>query len=209
MPYFMNTFRTPKSGKLADVADLVQKSLEDLGVPGIVSVAVSPPTPHLESFKVTAALNIENSEGVDALIDRIFDDALTVMRDRTDISELCTHEAISFSRVMASSANIPDNFTPKFINRTFIPVKLGKLPEMLDLQSSWHAEIDHPFIYNISVPMGGPVSSVRVTHIVESFASLEALNEKIFSDPRMNNLRDMITGSGVRSLGRITYAKGA
>ena len=80
---------------------------------------------------------------------------------------------------------------------------------MLDLQSSWHAEIDHPFIYNISVPMGGPVSSVRVTHIVESFASLEALNEKIFSDPRMNNLRDMITGSGVRSLGRITYAKGA
>ena len=205
----MNSFRTPKPGKVADVADLVQKSLEDLGVPGIVSVAVSPPTPHLESFKVTAALNIENSEGVDALIDRIFDDALTVMRDRTDISELCTHEAISFSRVMASSANIPDNFTPKFINRTFIPVKLGKLPEMLDLQSSWHAEIDHPFIYNISVPMGGPVSSVRVTHIVESFASLEALNEKIFSDPRMNNLRDMITGSGVRSLGRITYAKGA
>jgi|TARA_Y100000310_G_C20419335_1_gene685884 hypothetical protein len=209
MPYFMNTFRTPKPGKVADVADLVQKSIEDLGVPGIVSVAVSPPTPHLESFKVTAALNIENSEGVDALIDRIFDDALTVMRDRTDISELCTHEAISFSRVMASSANIPDNFTPKFINRTFIPVKLGKLPEMLDLQSSWHAEIDHPFAYNISVPIGGPVSSVRVTHIVESFTSLEALNEKIFSDPRMNNLRDMITGSGVRSLGRITYAKRA
>mgnify|MGYP001457482375 FL=1 len=209
MPYFMNTFRTPKPGKVADVADLVQKSVEDLGVPGIVSVAVSPPTPHLESFKVTAALNIENSEGVDALIDRIFDDALTVMRDRTDISELCTHEAISFSRVMASSANIPDNFTPKFINRTFIPVKLGKLPEMLDLQSSWHAEIDHPFAYNISVPIGGPVSSVRVTHIVESFTSLEALNEKIFSDPRMNNLRDMITGSGVRSLGRITYAKRA
>ena len=209
MPYFMNTFRTPKPGKVADVADLVQKSLEDLGVPGIVSVAVSPPTPHLESFKVTAALNIENSEGVDALIDRIFDDALTVMRDRTDISELCTHEAISFSRVMASSANIPDNFAPKFINRTFIPVKLGKLPDMLDLQSSWHAEIDHPFAYNISVPIGGPVSSVRVTHIVESFTSLEALNEKIFSDPRMNNLRDMITGSGVRSLGRITYAKRA
>ena len=209
MPYFMNTFRTPKPGKVADVADLVQKSLEDLGVPGIVSVAVSPPTPHLESFKVTAALNIETSDGVDALIDRIFDDALTVMRDRTDISELCTQENLSFSRVMASSANIPDNFAPKFINRTFIPVKLGKLPEMLDLQSSWHAEIDHPFAYNISVPIGGPVSSVRVTHIVESFTSLEALNEKIFSDPRMNNLRDMITGSGVRSLGRITYAKRA
>ena len=209
MPYFMNTFRTPKPGKVADVADLVQKSVEDLGVPGIVSVAVSPPTPHLESFKVTAALNIENSEGVDALIDRIFDDALTVMRDRTDISELCTQENLSFSRVMASSANIPDNFTPKFINRTFIPVKLGKLPEMLDLQSSWHADIAHPFAYNISVPIGGPVSSVRVTHIVESFTSLEALNEKIFSDPRMNNLRDMITGSGVRSLGRITYAKRA
>jgi len=71
MPYFMNTFRTPKSGKLAEVADLVQKSLQDFGVPGIVSVTVSPPTPHLESFKVTAALNIENPEGVDALIENL------------------------------------------------------------------------------------------------------------------------------------------
>ena len=209
MPYFMNTFRTPKPGKVADVADLVQKSLEDLGVPGIVSVAVSPPTPHLGPVNVTAAVNIENPEGVDALIDRIFDNSMAVIRDRSDISELCTHENLSFSKVMASSANIPNNFAPKFINRILIPVKLGKLPEMLDLQSSWHAEIDHPFAYNISVPMGGPVSSVRVTHIVESFTSLEALNEKIFSDPRMNNLRDMITGSGVRSLGRITYAKRA
>ena len=209
MPYFMNTFRTPKPGKVADVADLVQKSLEDLGVPGIVSVAVSPPTPHLESFKVTAALNIENSEGVDALIDRIFDDALTVMRDRTDISELCTQENLSFSRVMASSANIPDNFTPKFINRQFVPVKLGKLPETVELLSSWNADIDHPFAYNVSVPMGGPVSSVRITYIVESFTSLEALNEKVFSDPRINNLRELISGSAVRSLGRITYAKRA
>ena len=37
--------------------------------------------------------------------------------------------------------------------------------------------------------------------------SLETLNEKIFSDPRMINLRDLISGSGVRSLGRITYSK--
>jgi hypothetical protein len=207
MPYFMNSFRTPKSGKLAEVADLVQKSLEDLGVPGIVSVTVSPPTPHLEPAKVTAAVNIENAEGVDALVDRLFDNGMQAIKDRSDISELCMHENLSFSRVMASSVNIPNNFAPKFINRTFIPVKLGKLPEMLDLQSTWHAEIEHPFVYNISVPTGGPVSSVRVTHIVESFASLEALNEKIFSDPRMNNLRDMISGSGVRSLGRITYAK--
>ena len=183
--------------------------MEDLGVPGIVSVAVSPPTPHLESFKVTAALNIENSEGVDALIDRIFDDAMTVMRDRTDISELCTQENLSFSRVMASSANIPDNFTPKFINRQFVPVKLGKLPETVELLSSWNADIDHPFAYNVSVPMGGPVSSVRITYIVENFTSLEALNEKVFSDPRINNLRELISGSAVRSLGRITYANRA
>ena len=209
MPYFMNSFRTPKSGKLGEVAELVQKSLEDLGVPGIVSVAVSPPTPHLEPAKVTAAVNIENPEGVDALVDRLFDNGMQAMRDRTDISELCTHETISFSRVMASSANIPDNFTPKFINRQFVPVKLGKLPETVELLSSWNADIDHPFAYNVSVPMGGPVSSVRITYLVESFTSLEALNEKVFSDPRINNLRELISGSAVRSLGRITYAKWA
>ena len=209
MPYFMNSFRTPKSGKLGEVAELVQKSLEDLGVPGIVSVAVSPPTPHLEPAKVTAAVNIENPEGVDALVDRLFDNGMQAIRDRSDISALCTHESLSFSKVMASSANIPDNFTPKFINRQFVPVKLGKLPETVELLSSWNADIDHPFAYNVSVPMGGPVSSVRITYIVESFTSLEALNEKVFSDPRINNLRELISGSAVRSLGRITYAKWA
>ena len=207
MPYFMNSFRTPKSGKLGEVAELVQKSLEDLGVPGIVSVAVSPPTPHLEPAKVTAAVNIENPEGVDALVDRLFDNGMQAIRDRSDISALCTQESLSFSKVMASSANIPDNFTPKFINRQFVPVKLGKLPETVELLSSWNADIDHPFAYNVSVPMGGPVSSVRITYIVESFTSLEALNEKVFSDPRINNLRELISGSAVRSLGRITYAK--
>ena len=209
MPYFMNSFRTPKSGKLGEVAELVQKSLEDLGVPGIVSVAVSPPTPHLEPAKVTAAVNIENPEGVDALVDRLFDNGMQAIRDRSDISALCTQESLSFSKVMASSANIPDNFTPKFINRQFVPVKLGKLPETVELLSSWNADIDHPFAYNVSVPMGGPVSSVRITYIVESFTSLEALNEKVFSDPRINNLRELISGSAVRSLGRITYAKRA
>ncbi len=209
MPYFMNSFRTPKSGKLGEVAELVQKSLEDLGVPGIVSVAVSPPTPHLEPAKVTAAVNIENPEGVDALVDRLFDNGMQAIRDRSDISALCTHESLSFSKVMASSANIPDNFTPKFINRQFVPVKLGKLPETVELLSSWNADIDHPFAYNVSVPMGGPVSSVRITYLVESFTSLEALNEKVFSDPRINNLRELISGSAVRSLGRITYAKWA
>ena len=205
----MNSFRTPRSGKLGEVAELVQKSLEDLGVPGIVSVAVSPPTPHLEPAKVTAAVNIENPEGVDALVDRLFDNGMQAIRDRSDISALCTHESLSFSKVMASSANIPDNFTPKFINRQFVPVKLGKLPETVELLSSWNADIDHPFAYNVSVPMGGPVSSVRITYIVESFTSLEALNEKVFSDPRINNLRELISGSAVRSLGRITYAKWA
>ena len=209
MPYFMNSFRTPKTGKMGEVAELVQKSLEDLGVPGIVSVAVSPPTPHLEPAKVTAAVNIENPEGVDALVDRLFDNGMQAIKDRSDISALCTQESLSFSKVMASSANIPDNFTPKFINRQFVPVKLGKLPETVELLSSWNADIDHPFAYNVSVPMGGPVSSVRITYIVESFTSLEALNEKVFSDPRINNLRELISGSAVRSLGRITYAKWA
>ena len=209
MPYFMNSFRTPRSGKLGEVAELVQKSLEDLGVPGIVSVAVSPPTPHLEPAKVTAAVNIENPEGVDALVDRLFDNGMQAIKDRSDISALCTQESLSFSKVMASSANIPDNFTPKFINRQFVPVKLGKLPETVELLSSWNADIDHPFAYNVSVPMGGPVSSVRITYIVESFTSLEALNEKVFSDPRINNLRELISGSAVFSLGRITYAKRA
>ena len=131
------------------------------------------------------------------------------MRDRSDISALCSHESLSFSEVMPSSTNPPENFTPKFINRTFIPVELGKLSQMLDLQSNWYAAIEHRFVYNISIPMGGPRSSVKVTHIVESFASLEALNKKIFSDSRMNNLRDLISGGGVRSLGRITYARQA
>ena len=47
---------------------------------------------------------------------------------------------------------------------------------------------------------------VRVTHILESFASMQELNEKVFSDPRQDKFQAMLSGSVVRSLGRVTYA---
>ena len=76
----------------------------------------------------------------------------------------------------------------------------------MDLLSEWGESIDHRYVYNVSVPLGGPISMVRVTHILESFASMQELNEKVFSDPRQDKFQEMLSGSVVRSLGRVTYS---
>ena len=41
MPYFLNTFRTPKLGKEAEVVRAVRGSLEAIGGRGMVNVSMS------------------------------------------------------------------------------------------------------------------------------------------------------------------------
>ena len=103
MSYFLNTFRTPNPGKEAEVVEGVQKSMESLGVPGLVSVTISPPNAHLESTKVTAVVPIPDANGVDALMDAIFGNNMAALKERSGLSELSRQENMSLSRVRASN----------------------------------------------------------------------------------------------------------
>ena len=211
MSYFLNTFRTPKPGKEVEVAEGVQKSMEDLGVPGLVSVTISPPKAHLESTKITAVVPIANAAGVDGLMDAIFGNNMAALKERSGLSELSVQENMSLSRVRASNINQLKEFAPKYIMRRFFQPKMGKLQDFIDLMADWMADlrntVDLKFAYNISTPVGGQITSVRITHLTESFALMQDLHDKIISDKRLPKQQSLIERPGVHSLGRVTYSK--
>ena len=208
MSYFLNTFRTPNPGKEAEVVEGVQKSMESLGVPGLVSVTISPPNAHLESTKVTAVVPIPDANGVDALMDAIFGNNMAALKERSGLSELSRQENMSLSRVRASNVvNSMEEFDPKYIMRRFFQPKMGKLQAFINLMSDWMADVDLNFAYSISTPFGGQITSVRITHITESFALMQELHDNIISDNRLSEQQSLIERPGVHSLGRITYSK--
>ena len=57
----------------------------------------------------------------------------------------------------------------------------------------------------VSVPLGGPVGSVRVSQIVESLQALEDLGEQIAASSRVQQLSDLISAPPIRSVVRIIY----
>ncbi|MQG01526.1 MAG: hypothetical protein FI714_04795 [SAR202 cluster bacterium] len=208
MSYFLNTFRTPNPGKEAEVVEGVQKSMESLGVPGLVSVTISPPNAHLESTKVTAVVPIPDANGVDAFMDAIFGNNMAALKERSGLSELSRQENMSLSRVRASNVvNSMEEFDPKYIMRRFFQPKMGKLQAFINLMSDWMADVDLNFAYSISTPVGGQITSVRITHITESFALMQELHDNIISDNRLSEQQSLIERPGVHSLGRITYSK--
>ena len=208
MSYFLNTFRTPNPGKEAEVVEGVQKSMESLGVPGLVSVTISPPNAHLESTKVTAVVPIPDANGVDALMDAIFGNNMAALKERSGLSELSRQENMSLSRVRASNVvNSMEEFDPKYIMRRFFQPKMGKLQAFINLMSDWMADVDLNFAYSISTPVGGQITSVRITHLTESFALMQELHDNIISDNRLSEQQSLIERPGVHSLGRITYSK--
>jgi len=208
MPYFLNTFRTPKLGKEAEVVEAVGQSLDAIGGRGLVNVSISAPNAPTSDVRVVGTLLLDDEEEVDGLLDLLFQEDMEAIRSRSHITDMCSQENWSLSKVISNSETIPEGFTPKYINRHFISVKIGKLPETLELLKEWGESLDHRYVYNISVPLGGAVSSVRVTHLVESFSSLQELNDKIFSDSRQEQIQNLLTASVVRALGRVTHITG-
>ncbi len=207
MSYFLNTYRTPNPGKEAEVIEGVQKSMESLGVPGLVSVTISPPNAHLESTKVTAVVPLPDANEVDALMDAIFGNNMAALKERSELSGLSRQENMSLSRVRATNINSLKEFDPKYIMRRFFQPKMGKLQAFIDLMSDWMSDVDLNFAYNISTPVGGQITSVRITHITESFALMQELHDNIISDKRLSEQQSLIERPGVHSLGRITYSK--
>ena len=57
----------------------------------------------------------------------------------------------------------------------------------------------------VSVSLGGQISAIRVSRLVESLQALEDLNGQIGASPRVQKLVELTNGPAVRAVGRITY----
>ena len=53
------------------------------------------------------------------------------------------------------------------------------------------ADVDLKFAYNISTPVGGQITSVRITHLTERFALMQDLHDNIISDDRLSEQLSM------------------
>ena len=122
MPYFLNTFRTPKLGKESEVVQAVRGSLEAIGGRGLVNVSMSSPNAPTTDMRVVGTLVLDDESAVDELLDLLFENDMEAVSSRSNISEMCSHENWSLSKVIASSGQIPEGFAPKYINRHFVPV---------------------------------------------------------------------------------------
>ena len=141
-------------------------------------------------------------------MDAIFGNNMAALKERSGLSELSRQENMSLSRVRASNVvNSMEEFDPKYIMRRFFQPKMGKLQAFINLMSDWMADVDLNFAYSISTPVGGQITSVRITHITESFALMQELHDNIISDNRLSEQQSLIERPGVHSLGRITYSK--
>ena len=60
MPYFLNTFRTPKLGKEAEVVRAVRGSLEAIGGRGMVNVSMSSPNAPTTDMRVVGTLVLDD-----------------------------------------------------------------------------------------------------------------------------------------------------
>ena len=57
----------------------------------------------------------------------------------------------------------------------------------------------------VSVSLGGQISAIRVSRLVESLQALEDLNGQIGASPRVQQLTELISAPAIRSVARITY----
>ena len=206
MPYFINTYRIPKPGQSAAVIKGVEESIKAIGRPGYVTIPVSGPMPWATSAAVGGTVaGFQTLDEVDALMDGLLADDMAGLAARDELSAMCDQVNNSVSRVVSPAWTPLEGFVPKIVSRTFLTAKPGKARELTEFLLEWREEINIRGNTVVSVPLGGPVGSVRVSQIVESLQALEDLGEQIAASSRVQQLTELISAPPIRGVVRITY----
>jgi hypothetical protein len=208
MPYFINTWRTPKAGRYMEVAKAAGEALKATGKPGFVNLTLSPPRPTDTSMRVIGTIG-----GFDTLTDiENFFDAL--LEDETrfasveKVNILCNQSNVSVSKILNPSSTWPDGFTPKFVKRDFITPVGGALPELIDLLIDWSQEATSRIHWVISQTVRGLslAETLRVSHFSENLQTLEDFDSNdIMPNHRLKRFGELVASAPVRGTGRITY----
>ena len=109
---------------------------------------------------------------VDALMDGLVADDMAGLATWDELSAMCDQVNNSVSRIVSPAWTPLEGFVPKIVSRTFLTAKPGKARELTEFLLEWSEEIDIRGNTVVSVSLGGPVGSVRVSQIVESLQAL-------------------------------------
>ena len=206
MQYFINTYRIPKPGQYAAVIKGVKESIKAIGRPGYVTIPVSGPMPWATSAAVGGTVGgFQTLDEVDALMDGLVADDMAGLATWDELSAMCDQVNNSVSRIVSPAWTPLEGFVPKIVSRTFLTAKPGKARELTEFLLEWSEEIDIRGNTVVSVSLGGPVGSVRVSQIVESLQAVEDLGEQIATSPRVHQLTELISAPPIRGVVRITY----
>ena len=206
MQYFINTYRIPKPGQYAAVIKGVEESIKAIGRPGYVTIPVSGPMPWATSAAVGGTVGgFQTLDEVDALMDDLVADDMAGLAPWDELSAMCDQVNNSVSRIVSPAWTPLEGFVPKIVSRTFLTAKPGKARELTEFLLEWSEEIDIRGNTVVSVSLGGPVGSVRVSQIVESLQAVEDLGEQIATSPRVHQLTELISAPPIRGVVRITY----
>jgi len=206
MPYFISSYRTPKPGQSAAVIKGVEETLKAIGRPGYVTIPVSGPMPWATSAAVGGTVGgFQTLDEVDALMDGLVADDMAGLATWDELSAMCDQVNNSVSRIVSPAWTPLEGFVPKIVSRTFLTAKPGKARELTEFLLEWSEEIDIRGNTVVSVSLGGPVGSVRVSQIVESLQAVEDLGEQIATSPRVHQLTELISAPPIRGVVRITY----
>ena len=206
MQYFINTYRVPKPGQYAAVIKGVKESIKAIGRPGYVTIPVSGPMPWATSAAVGGTVGgFQTLDEVDALMDGLVADDMAGLATWDELSAMCDQVNNSVSRIVSPAWTPLEGFVPKIVSRTFLTAKPGKARELTEFLLEWSEEIDIRGNTVVSVSLGGPVGSVRVSQIVESLQAVEDLGEQIATSPRVHQLTELISAPPIRGVVRITY----
>ena len=206
MPYFINTYRTPKPGKSTAVVRGVIESLKAIGRRGFVTIPISGPMPWATSATVGGTVGgFQTLDEVDALMDGLLADNMAGLAARDELSAMCDQVNNSVSRIVSPPPTPWEGFVPKIISRTFLSAKPGKVRELTEFLLEWSEEIDIQGNTIVSVSLGGPIGNIRVARIVESLQALEDLGQQISASPRVQQLAELTSAPPIRAVARITY----
>ena len=206
MPYFLNTYRTPKPGKFTAVVKGVIESLKAMERRGFVTIPISGPMPWATGATVGGTVGgFQTLDEVDALMDGLLADNMAGLAARDELAAMCDQVNNSVSRILSPFISQPEGFVPKIISRTFLTAKAGKAQELTAFLLEWGEEIDIRGNTVVSVSLGGPVGNARVAQIVESLQALEDLGQRVSASPRVQQLAELISVPPIRSVARITY----